>query len=126
MITSYTFGRIAVDGREFDNDLIILPDGKIHHPWWRKSGHRLTLADLDPALAAPPRTLVVGTGAYGRMAPDSTVIRDLEKRGITVKLMDTAKAACKNLGQDAAADVTQISSTAFKERVSRWPQAQKP
>ena len=95
MITSYTFGRMEVDGREYGKDLIILPDGTIHFPWWRKSGHRLSLEDLGPVLDAHPKILVVGQGAYGLMKPDTDLAEALSDRGITVKVLKTKKAVAE-------------------------------
>ena len=92
MITSYSFGRIEVDNQGFTKDLIILHDGSIHHPWWRKSGHRLTLADLGPVLNQPPKILVVGTGSPGLMKPDTTLVSELSEKGIAVRIMPTKKA----------------------------------
>jgi hypothetical protein len=92
MITSYSFGNMVVDGQEFKKDLIILSDGTIHHPWWRKSGHQLTLDDLGPILASLPGILVVGTGVFGLMKPDPAMLEELEGKGVTVKAMPTKKA----------------------------------
>ena len=95
MITSYAFGRMVVDGREYRKDLIILPGGAIHFPWWRKTGHRLSLEDLVPVLDAAPKTLVVGTGAYGLLKPDEGLSEALAEKGITVKVHKTKKAAAE-------------------------------
>ena len=108
MITSYSFGRIVVDGREFRKDLIILPDGSIHHPWWRETGHRLSLADIGPVLEAAPEILVVGMGSPGLMKPESGLVIQLADRGITVKAKSTRKAvlmynALREGGEDVAA-----------------------
>lgn len=71
---------------------MILPDGAIHHPWWRESGHRLTLADLDLILDQPPQILVVGTGSPGLMKPDANLVSELLVKGITVRVLPTKKA----------------------------------
>ena len=95
MITSYAFGRLSVGGQQFRKDLIILTNGSIHHPWWRVSGHRLTMDDLGPVLTAPPTTLVVGTGASGLMVPDSDLMTKLDGSGIAVKPMPTDEAVAE-------------------------------
>jgi hypothetical protein len=66
MIDSYDFGRITINGRSYDQDLIIFPD-KIKAGWWRKEGHRLQMEDLDDVLESEPEVLIVGTGYYGEM-----------------------------------------------------------
>jgi hypothetical protein len=92
LIEAYSFGFIKIDGREFRKDLIILPDGSVHHPWWRRSGHRLTLADLEPVLAASPDSMVVGSGAYGRMKAAPGLEEELAGRGIEVEMLPTEQA----------------------------------
>ena len=93
MIESYSFGHMTIDGEVYRKDLIILPDGEILHPWWRDSGHRLTLADLDAVMDAAPQTLIVGTGSPGMMAPADGLIETLAARGIETTVLPTAQAA---------------------------------
>jgi hypothetical protein len=95
MITSCAFGRMEVDGREYGKDLIILPDGTIHFPWWRKSGHRLSLDDLGPVLETAPKILVVGTGAYGLMKPEDGLSEALAEKRISVKVLISKKAVAE-------------------------------
>jgi hypothetical protein len=49
MIDKYSFGRITIDSRLYDADVLIYPD-RIDDHWWRKQGHRLQLADLEALL----------------------------------------------------------------------------
>ena len=92
MITSYAFGKIEVDGREFTKDLMILPDGSVHDSWWRDEGHRLKLKDIEPVLEAKPKILVVGMGSPGEMTPDAALLSQLEIRGIELRSMPTEQA----------------------------------
>ena len=92
MIDAYSFGRMTVNGKEYRKDLIIFPDGKILSPWWRKSGHKLTLDDLDVVLKKDITTLVIGTGKPGMMKPDTSLIADLQQKGIKATVMSSSKA----------------------------------
>ncbi len=92
MITKYSFGRIEIDGGVYTKDLMILPDGIVRLPWWRQSGHRLSLADIEPILASTPAVLVVGIGDPGLMTPEPELIPELERRGIEVAVLPTARA----------------------------------
>ena len=65
-INDYRFGRIVVNGREYNNDVIIFSD-HVESDWWRRSGHELCVEDLSSILDYRPRTLIVGTGYNGRM-----------------------------------------------------------
>ena len=70
VIDSYSFGCMVIDGKQYTKDLMILPDGSIFHPWWRKTGHTLAMPDLQGAIATTPDILVVGTGNPGLMKPE--------------------------------------------------------
>jgi hypothetical protein len=60
--------------------------------WWRASGHRLVLADLDDVLEELPERLLVGTGAYGQLLPDTEAVDQLRRRGVEVEALPTAEA----------------------------------
>jgi hypothetical protein len=90
-IDHYQFGRIVIDGREDSRDLIVLPNRVVRN-WWRRDGHALVLGDLVEVLDELPAHLVVGTGADGRMRPDSDTVQQLEERGVTVEALPTGQA----------------------------------
>lgn len=90
-IEGYSFGRVVVDGEEETRDVIVLPDRVVTN-WWRADGHRLVLADLDDVLEELPGHLLVGTGAYGQMRPDSETIEQLRERGVEVEALPTGDA----------------------------------
>jgi hypothetical protein len=92
-ITEFSFGMMRIDDRVYRKDLMILPDGSICHPWWRASGHVLTIDDIGAILDASPAVLVVGTGDAGRMKPDKEFARKMEERGIQVTMLPTRQAA---------------------------------
>jgi len=66
MIDSYDFGRIIINGKRYNSDLIVFSD-KVRDGWWRKEGHRLDVEDLKDVLESKPEVLVVGTGYSGLM-----------------------------------------------------------
>lgn len=90
-IQSYEFGRISIDGKPYDRDVVIHPNGVLS-PWWRKEGHSLCMDDLKEALEFKPEVLVIGTGYYGCMVIPEAVKRQLESLGIKVQVGDTKKA----------------------------------
>jgi hypothetical protein len=90
-ISSYRFGHIVVDGDELTRDVIVLP-GRVVRNWWRNDGHRLVQEDLAQVWNELPATLVVGTGAAGRMEPDPAAIEALHARGVEVECMPTDRA----------------------------------
>lgn len=92
MIDSYTFGEIVIDGSRYEADVLVFPDGRVDHTWWRKEGHRLGLEDIEDLIASQPEWIVAGTGAYGMMKVEADVIETLEKQGIRFEALPTPEA----------------------------------
>jgi hypothetical protein len=90
-LQNYSFGRIVVDGQEYDRDLIVLPDRVVAN-WWRRDGHSLALEDLRDVEDELPEKLILGTGAYGRLQPPAAVVEELARRGIDVEVLHTDEA----------------------------------
>jgi len=81
-IDSCSFGSLVINGKTYRDDLIVLPDGKILKPWWRKQGHQLTMDDLQELIDSSPEIIVVGTGVSGRVIPVKDLETDLAKLSI--------------------------------------------
>src|SRR5918912_2075742 len=90
-IEGYGFGRVTIDGREETRDVIVLPE-RVVRGWWRKNGHGLVLEDLDEVLDELPERLLLGTGAYGQLRPDSDTLAKLRSRGVEVEVLPTGEA----------------------------------
>jgi hypothetical protein len=97
MIDSYDFGRIVIDGKHYNSDLIVFPD-KVRDGWWRKEGHRLHVEDLKDVLEAKPEVLVVGTGYYGLMKVPPETRKHVESEGIELIAQKTTE-ACKTFNR---------------------------
>ncbi|MDH3330302.1 MAG: MTH938/NDUFAF3 family protein, partial [Desulfobulbaceae bacterium] len=82
LIASYSFGRIEINHKVYSNDIIILPDGCIISPWWRKEGHRLEIADLGELISTKPEIIIAGTGASGLMKTSADLQEFLAQRSI--------------------------------------------
>jgi len=90
-IDSYRFGHMVVDGEEYTNDLILLPD-RVLSNWWRDQGHRLSIADLDAVFDAQPEVLFVGTGASGVMDVPAKTRQAIRDAGIDLEVARTDQA----------------------------------
>lgn len=88
-IESYSFGRIRIEGRDYDSDVLVFP-GRVR--WWRREGHSLCLEDLEEVLADPPQVLVVGTGYYGNLRVPEETRAALAARGIELRVATTGEA----------------------------------
>ncbi|WP_455365192.1 Mth938-like domain-containing protein [Kaarinaea lacus] len=93
-ITHYEFGRISVDDKDYQTDVIISSEG-VQDQWWRKEGHNLAIDDLETILQARPEVIVIGCGYYGRMqVPDATK-EYLSNKGIRVEIANTSEAVAR-------------------------------
>ncbi|MCP4536375.1 MAG: hypothetical protein GY832_04440 [Chloroflexi bacterium] len=90
-IQDYQFGRMVVDGNQHAQDLILLPDQVIAN-WWRKTGHKLDIEDLQKVLDTAPEVLVVGTGAHGMMDVPPETRQAVETAGIELQAAPTGEA----------------------------------
>ncbi len=92
MIDSYTFGQMVIKGKFYTKDLIIYPD-RVKSPWWRKTGHLLTLSDIDDVIAKKPETLIIGTGYIGLMKVDEDVKKFAKDHEIHLIIQKSKQAA---------------------------------
>ena len=90
-IDTYAFGRIVIDGTAYTSDVIIHSD-RVDAAWWRKDGHNLCAADLDGVWDTAPDSVIVGTGAYGRMAVPEETRAYARSRGAELHAAPTAEA----------------------------------
>jgi len=91
MIESYTFGRMEIKGQAYTSDLILFPD-KINDSWWRETGHKLSLQDIEDVFRENPEILVIGTGFYGIMEVGEDVKEAAQSKGITLIIEKTENA----------------------------------
>jgi hypothetical protein len=94
VIEEYSFGRMVVDGRAYDSDLMICGD-EILENWWRRQGHSLCLQDLSWILKKTPPILVIGTGYYGCLQVPEKLVAELGRNGISVETAKTSEAVTR-------------------------------
>ena len=91
MIDEYHFGSITINGKTFENDVIVRGDKLINDSWWRDEGHNIAIKDLKD-LPEKFDTLVIGNGASGAcQVPDKT-IDFVKNKGVTVIAQMTGEA----------------------------------
>lgn len=93
-IESYKFGEMVIDGKSYEKDMIIYPD-RVCSPWWRQSGHRLIREDLKDIFSYNPHTVVIGTGKFGMMEVEDSLLAEFEKHHIVTIIMKTDAAVDK-------------------------------
>lgn len=94
IIEEYSFGRILIDGKSYTSDVIVFPD-RLECPWWREQGHQLAMRDLGMVVEAAPRSLLIGTGYYGRMKVPAETRQALLDSGIDVRVGPTGDAVAR-------------------------------
>lgn len=90
-IDSYQFGRIVIDGKNYNSDIIIIGDNILPN-WWRKQGHSLSADDLESVITAKPSILIVGRGKFGLMKVPETTRQFLQENNIQTEILNTGKA----------------------------------
>lgn len=107
-----SFGRIEVDGRTFEHDVVIDGGGirrrkkgpsKVHRD---RYGH--TPVSIDEAIPWPVgHRLVIGTGASGQLPIMPEVFEEASRRGVTIVAAPTAD-ACRMLAESDQGSVAAI------------------
>jgi hypothetical protein len=112
IITHYEFGRISVDGKDYQSDVIISPNG-VQDQWWRKQGHNLAVDDLETVVQSKPEVVIIGSGYYGRMQVPDATREYLVNKGIRVEIATTSEAVTRfnELQQDCARIVAALHLT---------------
>ena len=89
-LANYHFGRIEADGAVYTHDLVVTPTEI--RDWRRREGHRVYPEDLEPALAATPQTIVIGTGFSGLLKLTREAEEHLSGRRIELVAVRTGEA----------------------------------
>jgi len=105
------FGRIEIDGRQFDHDVVI-DHGRVRRrrkgpskAFRERYGH--TPLSLDEAIPWSGNRLVIGTGASGQLPVMPEVLDEARRRGVAIVAKPTAE-ACELLADTDADAVTAI------------------
>jgi hypothetical protein len=91
VIESYSFGKIAIDGRAYTSDVIVTGCG-VRGGWRREQGHLLQWKDLEQALSERPEALVVGSGWSAMMKVHDEVRQRARERGMKLVVQPTSSA----------------------------------
>ncbi len=93
-IDEFKFGRISVDNRYFDDDIILIPP-ELKCPWWRKEGHMLFVADMVEILRYSPEILIIGSGVNGHLDVPPGTVSDMKSAGMEVQILFTEDACAQ-------------------------------
>jgi len=82
-------------GREVGVGKDIRLRGRQVTAWRERKGHRLSLEMVTGAWDPPVRTLVIGSGVYGRITVPKKVLRAIRARGIAEVVVERTPDACR-------------------------------
>lgn len=92
LIRAWEPGRVRVADRWLEGNVII-GGADIILEWTSVEPGRLTIAELEPALALQPTILVLGTGTQ-QLLPDVELMAAVAERAVGLEIMNTP-AACR-------------------------------
>ena len=90
MIDNYTFGRFVIDGKTYENNVILIDEKTKtarHLP-----DHELSLNDIAELVEAKPDYIILGTGASGVMPVSEDIKKFIEEKGIKLIIQKTGEA----------------------------------
>lgn len=91
-IVSTGFGRIIIDGKKY-NDVLIVNNGILERDWDAGS-HRVGNTEAEKLLMGNPDIIIVGTGQAGVLRVDSIIIEKIRKNA-ELLILKTPEAAKK-------------------------------
>ena len=95
-ITHYSFGKMVIDGRKHDTDLVILPGGKVRY--WGfdpDSNHIFSKEIIEDLITDKAEAIIIGTGYNGAASLNTEakgLVDQIRAKGIQVHIMPTSEA----------------------------------
>jgi len=93
-ITYYRFGRMVVDGKTYERDILIGPDKEVKS-WRTKFSHEIQLGDIQDLLGESTRIIIFGIGADKGCWLNQEVLDYTRSKGIEVHILNTFDAVRK-------------------------------
>jgi hypothetical protein len=90
-IDSYGFGRIRIDGADYEQDVLLVRE-RVLSPWWREAGgHVYAPEDLEPLITLAPEVVCLGTGYFGRVTVQEATVEAFRVAGSQVVVARTGR-----------------------------------
>lgn len=97
MIEEYAFGKIKINGKDYTKDIELRWNGEVLN-WWRLTGHRFQLPDIERAINQEPELIIMDTGESGMATVDNEVKEVLNQKDIKF-IMEKTDIAVKVFNQ---------------------------
>ena len=116
LIRAWEPGRLRVADRWLTGNVIVGSE-QILEGWTSIEPHRLTIAELEPALALEPTIIVLGTGTE-RLLPDVELMAACAARSIGLEIMNTPAASWKStVPQETALKYLETARGLYAQRL---------
>jgi len=102
-ITHYSFGKMTIDGKDYDGDLTIRPGGEVKNWSIDLGSHMLDADDLTPLITEAIKTVIIGTGNSGAVDLSEELqqlLDQLRVKGVRI-IVDKTAAAVKQFNETA-------------------------
>ena len=90
-ITSYSFGKMIVDGKTYTNELQVFPTGVVKK-WSPQDPHYILPSDIEEIVKSGIDTIIIGTGDSGNAGVPEKTLNFLKSKSITIHVLNTHKA----------------------------------
>ena len=92
IINSVKFGSISIDDKTYNEDIKILPSGKVLKRWGPRGSHAICPEEFDEILKEKPSAIVVGIGYHEIAKLEPEAQKKIETKGIKLIIGSTPKA----------------------------------
>jgi len=90
-ITHYSFGKIVVDGKTYENDIVIFPDRTVQN-WQASINHSIRLIDTKALMTGPVNKLIIGIGFNNGCSVTDDIVEYAVSKNIELHILDTREA----------------------------------
>ncbi len=90
MVNHYEFGCMAINGKEYRNDIAVFWDGSVEN--WQMESRIVIASDVNFAISKNPEIIVIGTGADGVACVSREATEAIIGKGLNLVIEKTGKA----------------------------------
>ena len=84
-----SFGSVTINGKRYDCDIMVLPNGKIEQRRKLAGGHTLPIDELAQIMEEIPDAIVIGRGQYDALKVPAETKRFVEEHKIELLVENT-------------------------------------
>jgi hypothetical protein len=90
-INHYSFGKIVVNGKTYENDIAILADGSVQN-WMAQTNHAIQLNDVKALMTGSVKKLIIGIGFNEGCSVTDDIVTYALSKNIELHILDTREA----------------------------------